>query len=126
MKSHFLQQKECSNQKIEENKSDLEFNFLLKSKCASLNFEIWVFGANLTEPYCPKRAGRRNSRVVSGSTRLLLLLLLLAPLALPTSFLTYRFFATRLWLPHGMHMAHGHDFSEVKGERKISKTDLCV
>ena len=47
----FLQRKECSNQKIEENKSGLEFNFLLKSKCPSLNFEIWVFGANLTEPY---------------------------------------------------------------------------
>ena len=48
----FLQQKECSNQKIEENKSGLEFNFPSKSKCASLNFEIWVFGANLNEPYC--------------------------------------------------------------------------
>ena len=46
----FLQQKECSNKKIEENKSGLEFNFPLKSNCASLNFEIWVFGANLTEP----------------------------------------------------------------------------
>ena len=48
------QQKECSNQKIEENKSGLEFNFLWKSKCASLNFEIWVFEANLTEPYCTR------------------------------------------------------------------------
>ena len=47
----FLQRKECSNQKIEENKSGLEFNFPSKSKCPSLNFEIWVFGANLTEPY---------------------------------------------------------------------------
>ena len=47
MKSQFLQQKECSNQKIEENKS----GFLLKSKCPILIFEIWVFGANLTEPY---------------------------------------------------------------------------
>ena len=48
-----MQQKECSTQKIEENKSDLEFNFLWNSKCASLNFEIWVLGANLNEPYCP-------------------------------------------------------------------------
>ena len=47
----FLQQKKCSNQKIEENKSGLEFNFPSKSKCGSLNFEIWVFGSNLTEPY---------------------------------------------------------------------------
>ena len=47
----FLQQKECSNKKNEENKSGLEFNFLLKSECPSLNFEIWFFGANLTEPY---------------------------------------------------------------------------
>ena len=38
--------------KIEENKSGLEFNFPSKSKCASLNFEIRIFGANLTEPYC--------------------------------------------------------------------------
>ena len=36
----FLQQKECSNQKIEENKSGLEFNFISKSKCASLNFDF--------------------------------------------------------------------------------------
>ena len=36
----FLQQKKCSNQKIEENKSGLEFNFPSKSKCASLNFEM--------------------------------------------------------------------------------------
>ena len=50
IKIAFLQQKECSNKKIEENKSGLEFNFLLKSKCPSLNFEIWVFEANLTEP----------------------------------------------------------------------------
>ena len=45
----FLQQKECSNQKIEENKSGLEFNFLWKSKCASLDFDFWF----LTEPYWP-------------------------------------------------------------------------
>ena len=44
----FLQRKNCSNKKIEENKSGLEFNFLLKSKCPSL----WVLGANLTEPWC--------------------------------------------------------------------------
>ena len=31
-------------------KSGLEFNFPSKSKCPSLNFEIWVLGANLTEP----------------------------------------------------------------------------
>ena len=36
----FLQQKECSNKKIEENKSGLEFNFPLKSNCASLNFDF--------------------------------------------------------------------------------------
>ena len=48
----FLQRKECSNQRIEENKSGLEFNFLLKPKCPSLDFEIWLFGTNLTEPYC--------------------------------------------------------------------------
>ena len=48
------QQKECSNQKIEENKSCLEFNFLWKSKCASPNFEIWVLAANLTEPLIMK------------------------------------------------------------------------
>ena len=42
-----MQQKGCSNQKIEENKSGLEFNILLKSKCASLNFDFWF----LTEPY---------------------------------------------------------------------------
>ena len=36
----FGQQKECSNQKIEENKSGLEFNFQLKSKGASLIFFI--------------------------------------------------------------------------------------
>ena len=36
----FLQRKECSNQKIEENKSGLEFNFPSKSKCASLNFDF--------------------------------------------------------------------------------------
>ena len=41
--------KKCLNQKIEENKSGLEFNFLLKSKCPSLNFDFWF----LTEPYCP-------------------------------------------------------------------------
>ena len=45
----FLQQKDCSNQKIEEKRWGLEFNFLLKSKCASLNFDFWF----LTEPYCP-------------------------------------------------------------------------
>ena len=49
----FLQRKGAQIKKIEENKSGLEFNFLLKSKCATLNFEIWVFGANLTEPFCP-------------------------------------------------------------------------
>ena len=43
----FLQQKECSNQKIEENKSVLEFDFLWKSKCASLYFDFWF----LDEPY---------------------------------------------------------------------------
>ena len=34
--------KECSNQKVEENKSDLEFNFTMKFKCPgriSNNFE---------------------------------------------------------------------------------------
>ena len=46
----FLQRKEFSNQKIEEYKSGLEFNFPSKSKCPNLNFEIWVLGANLTEP----------------------------------------------------------------------------
>ena len=43
----FLQRKECSNKKIEQNKSGLEFNFLLKPKCASLNFDFCF----LTEPY---------------------------------------------------------------------------
>ena len=47
----FLQRKECSNKKNEENKSGLEFNLPSKSKCASLNFEIWAFVANPTEPY---------------------------------------------------------------------------
>ena len=46
----FSDLKECSNQKIEENKSGLEFNFPSKSKWPSLNFDFWVFGANLTEP----------------------------------------------------------------------------
>jgi len=35
-------------------KSGLEFSLPSKSKCASLNFEIWVFGANLIEPYRPQ------------------------------------------------------------------------
>ena len=43
----FLQRTKCSNKKIEENKSGLEFNFLLKSKWASLNFDFLF----LTEPY---------------------------------------------------------------------------
>ena len=47
----FLQRKECSNKRNEENKSGLEFNLPSKSKCASLNFEIWAFVANPTEPY---------------------------------------------------------------------------
>ena len=49
----FLQQKKCSNKKSEENKPTLKFNFLWKSKCASLYFQFWVLGANLDEPYCP-------------------------------------------------------------------------
>ena len=49
-KSHFCSGRSAQIKKFEENKSGLEFNFLLKSKCPSLNFEIWVFGANLTEP----------------------------------------------------------------------------
>ena len=47
----FLQQKKCSNKKSEENKPTLKFNFLWKSKCASLYFQFWVLGANLDEPY---------------------------------------------------------------------------
>ena len=47
----FLQQKKCSNKKNEENKSGLDFNSPLKTKCASLNFEIWVVGANVTDTY---------------------------------------------------------------------------
>ena len=43
--------KECSNQKIEENKSVLKFNFLSNSNCAGLDFEIYALPANLTEPY---------------------------------------------------------------------------
>ena len=42
----FSDLKECSNQKIEENKSGLEFNFPLKSKWPSLNFDFLF----LTEP----------------------------------------------------------------------------
>ena len=60
-----MQQKELSNQKIEENKSGLEFNFPLKSNCASLNFEIWVFGANLTKPYLAMFFGKVLSFVRS-------------------------------------------------------------
>ena len=47
IKIAFLQQKECSNQKIEENKSGLEFDFLWKFKCASL-YSDFLF---LNEPY---------------------------------------------------------------------------
>ena len=46
----FLQGKNAQNRPkniIEENISGLEFNFLLKSRCASLNFDFWF----LTEPY---------------------------------------------------------------------------
>ena len=46
----FLQQKECPNQKIEENQKVLELNFLSNSNCASLDFEIYFLPANLTEP----------------------------------------------------------------------------
>ena len=46
IKSHFYSGR-SAQKKIEENKSGLEFNFLLKSKCASLDFDFWV----LTEPY---------------------------------------------------------------------------
>ena len=53
----FLQQKECPNQKIEENQKVLELNFLSNSNCASLDFEIYFLPANLTEPYC---AGQRK------------------------------------------------------------------
>ena len=50
----FLQRKECSNKKIEENKSGLEFNCLLKSKCASLNFD---FSPSPTAQACCHRKG---------------------------------------------------------------------
>ena len=46
----FLQQKECPNQKIEENQKVLELNFLSNSNWASLDFEIYFLPANLTEP----------------------------------------------------------------------------
>ena len=49
-----MQQKKCSNQKSEENKPTLKFNFLWKFKCASLYFQFWVLGANLDEPYWAK------------------------------------------------------------------------
>ena len=49
-KMAFLQQKECPNQKIEENQKVLELNFLSNSNCASLDFEIYFLPANLTEP----------------------------------------------------------------------------
>ena len=66
----FLQQKECSIQKIEENKSDLESNLPSKFKCASLNFEIWVFGANLTEPYWLAVPARAPVQAENPSTKL--------------------------------------------------------
>ena len=46
----FCQQKKCSNEKSEENKSGLEFNLPWKPKCASLCFEILALGPISTSP----------------------------------------------------------------------------
>ena len=52
----FGQQKECSNQKIEENKSGLEFNFLLKSTSAQVL--ILKFGSS--GPISPSPNGKEE------------------------------------------------------------------